>query len=145
MRKLFTFIQRFCYYGYHGAKNTYDFEALGIHYLIHAHIKRVSEFMHNPSNTHLEWSVDKNCRGMRQLRELVELSKRIATDDVGDNFNKLFEERVKTGQGLSFLLNGMDGFKKESLIAMRKDKMIKKGLEDRYWHLLRYKVPKFWD
>jgi len=142
-----TFVKRFLYYGYHGAKFTTDYDAEGIHDLIYAHIKRVSDFMHDPNLTHLEWNSDPNNKDMRRLKELLELADRKRKDySVGFYVNKVFEEVRSSGKKISIFdrFNNPE-FRKELNIARKKDRMVRKGIEDRYWYLLREKVPSFWD
>lgn len=143
MKRLYTFIVRFFYYGYHGAKYTADWDASCLHELIYAHMKRVNKFMHDDDLTHLMWNSNRDNKGMRLLREFTELSKRLKYDTmVGDNLSKLFKEHPSR-----ILMN--EPRPKEILkmfkIARKKDEMVRKGLEDRYWYLLRYKTPEFWD
>jgi len=142
--QLYTFVIRFCYYGYHAAKYTRDYDANGVHVLINTHLKRVSKFMHNPKLTHLKWSEDLDGTPMRQLREVTKLSKIVADDNVGHHFSDLHDEQIL--KGLSFLerLNDPE-YKRKASIAIMKDRRARKGLEDRYWKLLRNKVPGFWD
>ena len=144
MKRLINYIKRFCYYGYHGATHTRDYDANGIHSLINAHMKRVSKFMHNPKLTHLKWSENHDGTPMRQLREVTKLSEIIADDDVGQHFSILHGEQL--AEGFSFLdrMNDPEHSKKAHK-AIKKDRMAKEGLEDRYWKLLRYKLPGFWD
>ena len=145
--RIFTFVKRFLYYGYHGAKHTVDFNAHGIHDLIYAHIKRVKEFMYDPNLTHLEWNSNPNNKNMRLLRELEELSRRVSEDySVGFYVNRVFDKHRSSEKRISILdrFNNPE-FRKELNIARKKDTMIKKGLDDRYWYLLREKVPYFWD
>ena len=142
--ELITFIKRFCYYGYHGARYTRDYDAQGIHHLIYAHIRRVKRFMHNPKLTHLQWNSDPQNRDMRLLREFEELSKRMSEDSVGHFLSEVCKE-YGPWDGMS--LKGMNdlGFKKKIRIAIKKDSMKKKGEIERYYYLLEHKVPHFWD
>lgn len=145
LSRLLTFVKRFCYYGYIGAKHTYDFDAAGIHTLIEAHISRVSDFMHDSNATHLLWNSNPKNKDMKRLRELKELSKRMVESElsVGPNFKKVCDKYKEEGNIFSRINN--PEYKKEARLAIKKDSMIHKGLEDRYWYLLRYKTPHFWD
>jgi len=140
-------IKRFCYYGYHGSRYTYDFDASGIHDMIYAHISRVEAFMHNPKLTHLMWNSNPQNKNMRLLRELKELSRRIKDGYcVGRYTSEVFDSyRKENGSLMNLLQERPPRFSKELKIARKKDAMIRKGLEDRYWFLLRYKAPEFWD
>ena len=88
----YHFIVRFLYYGKIGATKTYDFDSSGIDTLIHAHISRVNDFMHDPKQTHLVWNSDPQNRRMRLLREFTELSKRKDEDKCGYYFSQIFEK-----------------------------------------------------
>jgi len=146
LRQYFLFIKRFFYYGYRGAKHTYDYDAVsGIDALTYAHISRVSDFMHDSKLTHLMWNSDVNNKDMRLLREFTELSRRRADgDSTGYYWSEHYRQITKDGSNYFDVFNE-DSYKKLARIAMKKDAVIKKGLEDRYWYLLRYKVPGFWD
>lgn len=141
IRRMLTFIKRFLYYGYHGAKYTSDYDAECLHSLIYAHMMRVNDFMHNPKLTHLLWNSDAQNKPMRQLREFVELSKRMHTNDLSGYF------RTELRNSHEEFVIGLENpeYRKKYLITLKKDAMIRKGLVDRYWHLLRYRVPHFWD
>lgn len=144
IRQLYIFIVRFCYYGYHGAKHTADYDANCVHSLIQAHMVRVNRFMHSPKQTHLVWNSNSDNKDMRLLREFTELSKRFSAEGVGYNMSKLFDKYQDSPRESLDRLNDPE-FRKESKIASNKDQLVRKGLEDRYWYLLRYKVPGFWD
>lgn len=145
IRSLLTFVKRFCYYGYHGAKYTYDFDASGIHTLIHAHISRVNDFMHDPNSTHLLWNSNPQNRDMKLLREFTELSRRLSDKyDVGYNWNQVYNKYSNDRGRFIDRINDPE-YRKESRIARKKDEMIKRGLEDRYYYLLRNKVQTWWD
>ncbi len=146
IRRLFTYIKRFYYYGKIGASETYDFNGSCIHTLIHAHISRVSDFMHDPKATHLVWNSNPQNKLMRQLREFTELSRRHVEGEysVGHYTKIVFDKHRPKKVSLIGKLND-PRIRKEFRIAAKKDLMIKKGLEDRYYYLLRYVVPSFWD
>lgn len=143
IRSLYIFIVRFFYYGYHGAKYTADWDANCLHELIYAHMKRVNKFMHDDDLTHLMWNSNRDNKGMRLLRELTELSERLRSDSlVGYNLGLLYNEFRPV---LNFGQDRSDIDKKRFEIARKKDRVVRKGLEDRYWYLLRYKAPEFSD
>ena len=146
IRAAIRFIKRFCYYGYHGAKHTVDFDASSMDHLIYAHIKRVNDFMHDPTRTHLLWNSKPENRRMRLLREFTELSAR-RTDkyEVGYYFSQHCNKWSGNGRRDIFDRINDPQYRKESKIAMRKDNMKKRGEEDRYYYLLRHLVPTFWD
>ena len=140
-----TFVKRFLYYGYHGAKFTTDYDAEGVYHLIYAHIKRVSDFMHDPSMTHLEWNSNPNNKDMRLLREFEELSRRKSVDSITGYYTGLVFDEVREQGGYIFDMLQKQEYRKKFFTARKKDDMIREGLEDRYWYLLRHKVPNFWD
>lgn len=146
IRRLYTFVVRFCYYGYHGAKYTYDFDAESLHNLIYAHMVRVNKYMHDDDLTHLVWNSNRDNKDMKLLREFTELSRRLRFDtQVGHYLDELFSKKSPLELLELMGTRRSDEYMKKFAIARKKDALIKKGLEDRYWYLLRYKVPGFWD
>lgn len=144
IRNFFLFIKRFCYYGYIGASKTYDFDAAGIHTLIHAHMVRVKKFM-NSDDTHLMWNDKPDTKGMKRLTEFTELSRIVAYDShVGPNFNKVCDDYRRDGECFLDRLNDED-YKKDSRIAIKKDQLIYNHQQKRYYYMLEKYVPGFWD
>lgn len=143
IEKIYHFIKRFIYYGYHGAKHCEDYDSHGIHALIHAHICRLERFMSNPNNTHTMWTTKQNKGLFRKLKELKELSRRYRDDTyyVGYFTRKVLEKYRDPTKFLSY--PNMN--RKELRVAFKKDDRIRKAFEDRYFELLQKYAPMFWD
>jgi len=136
MKNWIEFIVRFCYYGYYGAKYTRDYDADGIHSLIYAHIKRVRAFMES-EDTHSVWNSSGDTRGMRQLREFEELSRRYHENELESYY---FMVKCKNAK-----LSTDSNFREDMARAIEKDRKVSEGLKERYWYLLNNKVSGFWD
>ena len=143
IKQIINYIKRFYYYGKIGASRTYDFDSAGIHTLINAHMERVSKFMHNPDLTYSLWNSDPSNKRMRQLREFVELSRRVSADEAGYFHTQVYEKWDRDGS-FTFMLNNPE-YRKEALRAIKKDNRIRRQLEERYYYLLKNVVPNFWD
>lgn len=143
IHRIYTFIKRFVYYGYHGAKYTRDYDANSVDALIYCHMKRVSDFMHSPNKTHLLWNDSPDTKGMKRLREFTELAKRRTENDFNDYYYYLkFTEEHPDYEPLDF--NG-NKYRKQMRLAFKKDRIIADGLEKRYWYMLQKYLPGFWD
>ena len=143
--RLYHFGERFFYYGYHGAKYTFDFDASGSHNLIYAHMKRVKKFM-NSDKTHLLWNDKSDTKLMRVLAEFTELCKRMSDDEMATyyNYNK-FKAKYPDYNIIDILNEKDESIKKEIRLAFKRDRAIAKQLTDRYYYLLENKMPAFWD
>ena len=147
IRNFFLFIKRFCYYGYIGASKTYDFEAHGIHTLIHAHMVRVKRFM-NSDKTHLLWNDKPDNKGMKKLAEFTELSKQMAEDEMRPNYYWLQIYNEQNANGLDYfdrINESTEADKKRCGLAFKKDNMISKQRLERYYYMLEKYTPGFWD
>ena len=145
IKQIINYIKRFYYYGKIGASRTYDFDSAGIHVLINAHMERVSKFMHNPDLTNSLWNSDPNNRRMRQLREFVELSRRVIGNEAGYFHTQVYEKWDRDKDGLiSFMINNEE-YRKEALRAIKKDNRIRRQHEERYYYMLKNVVPNFSD
>lgn len=150
--RAFLFVKRFIYYGYIGASKTYDFDASGIHNLIHAHMVRVKAFM-DSDKTHLVWNDSPDTGLMKKLAEFTELSRRMADNDLEDlyHFSKvLAEERKLFDRKGVFTVNYPSeqvrrAWKTKRRVALKKDEMIWKQRKARYYYMLEKYVPGFWD
>jgi hypothetical protein len=152
-KKLYGWLDRFIYYGLVGAKECVDYDAMSIHNLIYAHIRRLRRFMSNPNNTHTMWTTKPNKGLFRRLKELEEYSRRYSCgeDQRRDNFSNTYEElREKYGYKDFFDVNYPNEIEKDKarkLIkkALQKDERVIKSQNDRYFELLQEYVPRFWD
>jgi hypothetical protein len=145
--RLYHFVERFLYYGYHGAKYTRAYDASGSHSLIYAHMKRVKKFM-NSDKTHLLWNDKPDNKLMRQLAEFTELARRMSENEMKTyvNYHK-FKAKYPDYNIISRLSseNRDPKIEKEIKLAFKKDRAISKQLTDRYFYLLENKMASFWD
>jgi hypothetical protein len=142
--RLYHFIERFFYYGYHGAKYTRAYDASGSHSLIYAHMKRVKKFM-NSDKTHLLWNDKPDNKGMRLLAEFTELARRMSENEMTTHYNyRKFKDKYPDYNILSSS-NRDPSIQKEVRLAFKKDRAISKQLTDRYFYLLENKMASFWD
>lgn len=151
--KVYTWIEKFIYYGRIGANRCVDFDAMSMHVLIYAHIRRVRAFMSNPKNTHTVWTTKPNKGLFRRLKELEEYSRRFSEgeDQHYDNFSRILRDlEDKYGKLDMFNINYPDKkTKTEANIkikrALQKDENVLKFHRNRYFELLKNYVPRFWD
>lgn len=142
-RRIYNYIDKFIYYGFHGAK-TYDYETHSSYYLMYVQIKRVRKFM-DSDKTHLMWNSDGNNKGLiRKLYEFEELLKRKYENDLTSYYyiRKFHDQyrHISLRKGLNELLRS-----KEYKLASKKDAMVSKGLEQRFKYMLDHYLEMFWD
>lgn len=145
--RLYHFVERFLYYGYHGAKYTRAYDASGSHSLIYAHMKRVKKFM-NSDKTHLLWNDKPDNKLMKVMAEFTELARRMSENEMATyvNYHK-FKAKYPDYNIISRLSseNRDPKIEKEMKLAFKKDRAISKQLTDRYFYLLENKMASFWD
>jgi len=96
--------------------------------------------------THLVWNDDPNTKGMRKLAEFTELSRRMAENEMQDNhyFGIVCDKYRSDTECFLDRINDPE-YRKESRIAMKKDRMKVDQLTKRYYTLLQEEVSGFWD
>lgn len=150
IKEFFRKIYRFYYYGKVGM-NCQPYDANCIDDLILAHIKRVEAFMDSDS-THTLWSSKEHGlkRKLREFRHLCEL--KVQYDDFNDHyeFNKVYDafgprKWVDIGNGMSQLEPYPEEKEKSVRQAMRLDRMRAEQRRKRYYRMLSYYLPRFWD
>lgn len=151
MRRFLNYIIKFFYYGYHGAKHCYDFDAHGVYALEYAHLKRVAKFLSDPDKTYALYNGDPDSKHLRKLRELVELSKFMAEGgDFIDNTSKVLEKytwsdyMIPNENKTLYRFKPPESYKKEMEIARKLDGGVTECRRERY-HKLRKHLGKWWD
>ncbi len=151
MKRFLNYIIKFFYYGYHGAKYCYDWDAHGVYALEYAHLKRVSKFLSDPDKTHLICNGDPDSKHLRKLRELVELSKFMSDGgDFMDNTYKVSENykwqdyMVPNKAKTLYRFDPPETYKKEMKIARKLDKGVTECRRERY-QKLRKNLGVWWD
>jgi len=147
IKNFFLYIKRFFYYGRIGASRTRDYDANGIHELIHAHMVRVKRYM-NSRDTHLVWNDKPDTRGMRLLAEFTELSRRMAEDGMQTHYywGIIYNESLESGECYFDKMNNRsEEESRRTKVAFKKDSMVTKCQLERYYYLLEKNVDGFWD
>lgn len=126
---------------------TYDHDASSVYDVIHFQLKRTSDFMHS-DNTWTMWTTDHNSRPMRELREVVELSRRLKENDYNENWLKVYnKKKEKYDLFLSWDLPEEERkqYYIESNRAIKKDSQLAKSHRKRLFHLLNKRIDFWWD
>lgn len=150
IKNLIQYLSRFYYYGKIGADKCFPYDSSCINELTYAHLKKVKEFMHS-DNTHLMWNSSGTTNLMKKLNELTELSRRMC-EPSDTKYSSEVINRYKYLYGVKdfFTINfPNDNIKKryssELRRAFKRDDLIKKQTEDRYYYLMKKYLQHFWD
>ena len=151
MKRILTYLTKFFYYGYHGAKNCYDFDAWGVYALEHAHLKRVYKFLSDPDKTFAVNNGDPNSKSMRRLREYLELCNFMAEGgEYFENTIKVMERYQWSGYMFPnkdktlYTFEPPKSYRKEMKIAREFDAGITNQRRERYEYLRR-RLGQWWD